>query len=61
MIYVGRVAGAGEAFGLLSDIYGLPAAFFDLELRAFQVTKVPTLDPVLSCAQSRRAPGKAQR
>jgi hypothetical protein len=34
VVYVGRdVPGVGEAFGLLSEMYSLPAGYFDLELR----------------------------
>jgi hypothetical protein len=34
-IYVGQVAGVGEAFGLWSEMYSLPAAFFRLALVEF--------------------------
>jgi hypothetical protein len=34
-IYVGDVTGVGEAFGLLSEAYNLPAAFFTLSLEGF--------------------------
>jgi hypothetical protein len=33
VVYVGEVPGVGEAFGLLSEMYYLPAELFDLELR----------------------------
>lgn len=34
-MYVGEVTGVGEAFGLLSEMYYLPARYFDLTLEHF--------------------------
>ena len=35
VVYVGDVTGVGEAFGVLSELYYLPASFFDLMLDSF--------------------------